>query len=205
VATGTLCLATPVLLGACSFEVIVPPGSQADIDWNDMSTSEQAMFCDVYDKDKDLFREITFQSLQEERGWTNTDSMWQYWITITSNCDAALSPSDSPSRSTEASPSSSNATPAPSPNVTSRLGESGYPVEAEQAFVKAVRENKKLGPLAARADDRTLFVAAVPICVIVREEGASRSEMADVMESADIDPLYIDHLIELALRHLCPG
>ncbi len=198
---AALAAATFLVLSACSIEAHITPAGQADIDWNDMSASEQTLFCEVYNDDAAWQRDILFQGLREERGWTNETSMYQYWGAITRHCrtESSASPRPAPSRASSGPTSSFEESPEPD------LGASGYPVQDEDAYLKAMRAHPLLGSQARDSADQDLFYIAVPICVGVREEGMSRSELAGVLKKTDLDPRYIEALIEVSLDNLCPG
>jgi hypothetical protein len=188
-------------LSACSIEAIVTPAGQADIDWQNMSVGEQTLFCEVYNDDATWQRDILFQGLREERGWTNETSLYQYWGAITRYCrtESPVSPRPAPSRASSEPTSSFEESAEPD------LGASGYPVQDEDAYLKAARAHPLLGSQARDSADQDLFYIAVPICVGVREEGMSRSELAGVLKKTDLDPRYIEALIEVSLDNLCPG
>lgn len=190
-----------LVLSACSIEAIVTPAGQADMDWQEMTQSERTLFCEVYNDDATWQRDVLFQGLREERGWTNETSMYQYWGAITRYCRTGSPASASPAPSSVSPEPSNSEEKGPAPT----LGASGYPVGDEDAYLKAMRTHPLLGAQARDSTDRDLFYVAVPICVGVREEGMSRSELAAVLKKAALDPRYIEALIEVSLDTLCPG
>lgn len=200
--------AAALLLGGCSVDVVVTPASRADMEWNGLTPSEQRQVCDLNARDSEMFREATFETLRTELGWTNETSMWEYWIVFISHCG-----SQSATPEASAAPSSTKTTPA-TPTIPTAgnddlgssggLGESGYSVADERAYLEALRSDPLLGEIGRTADDEALFVLAVPICVGIREGQASRPEVEAAMESVNIDPRYISAIVDVALEHLCP-
>lgn len=191
---------------ACSMEVIVTPAARADTEWDNLSSSEQRQLCDLHSRNPDTFREATFQSLRSELGWTNETSMWEYWVVLTSHCETEGSAS-TPTASSPPQPSTPSATPTsrPTGTGTGELGESGYPVKDEDAYLAAVRADPVLGEIGRTTTDEALFYVAVPICVGVRDENVPIKDVKAALKKVDLDPRYISSLVTVSLEYLCPG
>ena len=116
-------------------------------------------------------------------GWTNTESMWEYWLVFTSKC-----PTLPDSMKDE-------------PDV---LGESGYPSDQERQFLAEIRSNPLLGEISEQNDDFNLLYAAVPICVGVRDLGMTRDELSDGLLSTSQNQRVLPKFIEVTLTYLCP-
>ena len=198
--------ASLLLTTACSMEVIVTPAARADTEWNNLNSSEQRQLCDLHIADPDTFREATFQSLRSELGWTNETSMWEYWIVLTSHCETEDSASTAtPSSPPQPSAPSETPTSEPTDSGTGELGESGYPVKDEDAYLAAVRADPVLGEIGRTTTDDALFYVAVPICVGVRDESVPIKDVKAALKKVDLDPRYISSLVRVSLEYLCPG
>ncbi len=88
---------------------------------------------------------------------------------------------------------------------SNELGQSGYALSDEVAYLAAVRSNPVLGEVARSSKDEDLLVLAVPICVGVRDFGQTPKEVGDALLEVSVGPPFVEELVRIALEHLCPA